>query len=128
MQKFNLPGHAETPICWRTGWVVTVPSTSIIISPLARRRLESKVDVDWLFIVLIALKMRINNNITIAVNKVKVWYVWVLWKISVFWSHGYSYNMFNMESFLENAEITIWFLYVKLLLQKYINHYMSKKS
>lgn len=42
----NLPGHVEIPTCSRTGWVVTVPSTSRIFSRLDDRTAERRDDSD----------------------------------------------------------------------------------
>jgi hypothetical protein len=51
----NLPGHVDIPTCSRTGWVVTVPSTSRIFSLLDDRMAERRDDSDWFFIFLMAL-------------------------------------------------------------------------
>lgn len=51
----NQPGQVDIPTCSRTGWVVTVPSTSRIFSPLDDRLAERIDDSDWLFIFFIAL-------------------------------------------------------------------------
>nr|GMC74034.1 VQ motif-containing protein 20-like [Ipomoea batatas] len=45
----NVPGHVEIPICSRTGWVVTVPSSSRIFSPLSERSEERKDVVECSF-------------------------------------------------------------------------------
>jgi hypothetical protein len=51
----NLPGHVDIPTSSRTGWVVTVPSTSRIFSLLDDRTAERRDDSDWFFIFLMAL-------------------------------------------------------------------------
>lgn len=56
LYPMNLPGHVDIPTCSRTGWVVTVPSTSRIFSLLDDRTAERRDDSDWVFIFLIALQ------------------------------------------------------------------------
>ena len=57
LNSINLPGHVEIPTCSRTGWVVTVPSTSKIFSPFDDRTAERRDESDWVFIFLIALQV-----------------------------------------------------------------------